>query len=756
MSQTKVPEALHWTHLSSKTGIVPSPGPSRQQTASIIFDVDKDGRDDFVIAAHEQGPSVIWYRRGPYGWTQYVIDTSHLPIEAGGTVLDIDADGDLDIVFGADGEANKVWWWENPYPSYAVHRSWIRRHIKDSGENKHHDQIAGDFDGDGKPELVFWNQQAKKLFLAKIPSDPRSTQPWSYNEIFSWSSGDYEGLTSFDMDGDGIADIVGGGLWFKHLGATRFAAHVIDSTQTFSRVAVGQLKKGGMAEVVFVTGDGVGRLKWYEWTGKDWAGHDLLDEEVIHGHSLQLADVNQDGHLDIFCAEMRQWSGEDRHPNARMWIFLGDGNGQFTKTVVASGYGNHETKLADLDGDGDLDILGKPFTWDAPRIDIWLNETVKTSTSKLSLDKWQRHVIDHEKPWRAVFVDAADVDGDGKKDIVTGGWWYKNPGKSGGTWARETIGAPLNNMAAVSDFDGDGDADVLGTAGKGSERNANFVWARNDGKGSFTIFNNIQEADGDFLQGVAAARYSNAAPLEVALSWHESGHGIQTLTVPPSPENDTWTWRKVSTTSQDEQLTAADIDRDGAIDLFLGTRWLCNECPQFRKRLREIDRFLGTNWLRWRAQLVTQTKGNPDRNRLADINGDGLLDAVVGFEAISVSGKLVWYEQPAIATDLWKEHPIADVLGPMSLDVADMDADGDFDVVVGEHNLKDPRSARLLIFENVDRRGQSWIPHTVHTGDEHHDGALTADMDGDGDLDIVSIGWGHGKVLFYENLASPQ
>ena len=87
----------------------------------------------------------------------------------------------------------------------------------------------------------------------------------------------------------------------------------------------------------------------------------------------------------------------------------------------------------------------------------------------------------------------------------------------------------------------------------------------------------------------------------------------------------------------------------------------------------------------------------------------------------------------------------------MSLDVADMDADGDRDVVVGEHNLANPASARLFIFENLNGRGSSWTRHTVYMGDEHHDGAQVADMDGDGDLDIVSIGWGHNRVLLYEN-----
>lgn len=745
---------IEWTHLSSETGDIPAPGTSTEQTASLVLDVDKDGINDFIIASRERGPSVVWYRRTVNGWTKYVIDSSPLPIEAGGAAFDIDGDGDLDTIFGADASDNKIWWWENPYPNYDPNIPWTRREIKSSGENKHHDQVVGDFDGDEKPELVFWNQNAKKLFLAKIPKDPKNVGAWPYKEIFSWKSGEFEGLAKFDIDGDGKLDIVGGGRWFKHKSGTDYIANVIDDRQKFSRVAVGQLKKGGWAEVVFVTGDSHGPLKWYEWTGKEWFGHELLNQ-VIHGHSLEVADFDGDGSLDIFCAEMRQWSsGKDDHPGARMWIFLGDGKGNFRKTEIASGYDNHETRVTDLDGDGDLDLLSKPYAWDAPRLDVWLNNGTKTGVKKLSLDKWERHVVDDEKPWRAVFIASADIDGDGRKDIVTGGWWYKNPGTPDGAWKRNTIGSPLNNMAAVYDFDGDGRADVLGTEGQGSRSNSDFVWARNDGSGRFTILKNIAPAEGDFLQGVAVARFSNLGPLEVALSWHAAGYGVQMLTIPSRPERDMWSWRKLSRTSQDEQLSVGDIDRDGTLDLLLGTKWLCNGCPHYPRRARAVDQWLGTNWLRWRRQTLSNTLGSPDRNRLADINGDGCVDAVVGFEAISIPGKLVWYEQPCNeATGFWTEHMIATVVGPMSLDVADMDGDGDLDVIVGEHNLKNPASAKLYVFENVDGKGNIWVPHLVSIGDEHHDGAILVDIDGDGDLDIISIGWSHNRVLLYENKA---
>ena len=625
-----------------------------------------------------------------------------------------------------------MWWWENPFPNYDSDIPWTRHEIKNSGANTHHDQIFGDFNADGQDELVFWNQGAKKLFIANIPEDPQNTQPWSFTEIYSWSSGDeHEGLAKVDIDGDGQIDIVGGGRWFKHNGGTSYTANIIDDSQRFTRVAAGQLKEGGRPEVVFVAGDGTGRLKWYEWNGMVWEGHDLLGFDLDHGHSLEIADINGDGYLDIFVAEMRL-NGENNY--AKTLIFLGDGNGNFTQTEVVTGFGNHESKVSDLDGDGDLDILGKPYNWDTPRVDIWINDGASTGLV-LPLDRWERHVVDSDKPWRTLFVTSADVDGDSQKDIITGGWWYRNPGNPGDTWIRNTIGIPLNNMAAVYDFDGDGDVDVLGTEGQGSEVNDSFVWARNNGSGLFTIFNNISNADGDFLQGTEVGYFQTDGALSVILSWHDESTDLQSLTVPSDPVNENWNWNPISNISQWEDLSAGDIDEDGHLDLLLGTKWLRNE--------NDV----------WNPYEINDTTDRPDRNRLADLNGDGRLDAVVGFEAISQPGKLAWYEQGSSPTSAWTEHVIATVIGPMSLDVSDMDGDGDIDVVLGEHNISDPASAKLYVFENTDGQGVDWTKHVVYMGDEHHDGAQIVDIDGDGDLDIISIGWTHGRVLLYENKA---
>ncbi|HID20985.1 MAG TPA: VCBS repeat-containing protein, partial [Planctomycetaceae bacterium] len=247
-------------------------------------------------------------------------------------------------------------------------RPWPRHRIKSGSARQHHDQTFGDFDGDGRMELVFWNQRGRKLLIAEIPSQPKKASKWPLTTVWSWSKHfKYEGLAQGDIDGDGVVDIVGGGLWFRYEKADHFSAHLIDDYGK-SRSAVAQLIPGGRPEVVLNSGDGVGPLNVYRWDGGRWHKQTLV-EKVNHGHTLQIGDLNGDGHLDVYAAEMHTPGAGDR---CRQWVFYGDGSGRFTPQLVSVGIGTHEGKLGDVDGDGDLDIVQKDFQTER-RVDLWLN-----------------------------------------------------------------------------------------------------------------------------------------------------------------------------------------------------------------------------------------------------------------------------------------------------------------------------------------------------------------------------------------------
>ena len=635
---------------------------------------------------------------------------------------DVDGDGDLDVVIP---NSSGLKWYENPRPGGDPRTATWAEHTIGGGGANHHDVELGDMEPDGDLDVI-----SRK----KNGSD---TSFWRQGPAGSWTrvslpAGSGEGTAVGDIDGDGDLDVAHNGFWLEQQTPTSWASHTIDTNwASDTGVTIADIDGNGDQDVVIAPSESTGRLSWYDAidpVNGPWIEH-TIDASVSYLHTFKAADMDHDGDLDLVTAEMHQSSDPDE-----VSIYFNDGRGTAWSQQVVATTGSHNLRVGDIGGDGDLDIFGANWNDGAPNsavVEMWEN-----LTAPLALDSWRRHILETSLPWDSTFVDAGDLDGDGLPDLALGGWWYPNPGVLAGTWTRNNISDPadspqLDNVALLFDFDNDGDLDVLGTNGQpGGE---DLSWARNDGSGAFTGFDITNAATGgDFLQGVSIHQLIVGGQEEVVLSWHNGASGTDMLSVPDDPTTATWPLTHLSATTNMEQVPVGDLDGDGDADIHLGTSWL---------------RQGAGGAFTVQPGITLSGGGDPDRVVLADLDGDEDLDVVIGVEFGSA---LLWGENDGDG-GTWTEHAIAGDFDYFSVDARDVDGDGDIDVVGGAHM----GNGEVSLYEN-DGTGLGWTTHVVDAGHaslDHHDGTVLVDLDLDRDLDIVSIGWSKNSLVIYENLA---
>ncbi|MBD3176823.1 MAG: VCBS repeat-containing protein [Armatimonadia bacterium] len=342
--------------------VIDADPPGSEHDITLTADLTGNGLPDIIIGGKKGDPSLFWYENP--GWTLHAMSATP-ELEAGGVVVDINGDGRPDVVAGEQWGGKRLFWFECPEDP---RQPWTRRIIEDRFE-KYHDQVVGDADGDGEPEILISSQNAGVLAYYDIPDGPEA-EPWPRPccHVVATDFNDVEGLAIVDIDGDGVNEIIAGPSIFRPGDGGEWRRETLLEGWPMTRVVVADVNGDGHLDLVLAEGESEpGRLAWLE--GPDWTLH-LLADDLFHPHSLAVADLNGDGTLDIFTAEMGLGNNEE----PRMLVYAGDGRGGFEAFEIGRGIPTHEAKLADLSGDGRMDIVGKPYHPER-HIDVWWNET---------------------------------------------------------------------------------------------------------------------------------------------------------------------------------------------------------------------------------------------------------------------------------------------------------------------------------------------------------------------------------------------
>jgi hypothetical protein len=331
--------------------------------------------------------------------------------------------------------------------------------------------------------------------------------------------------------------------------------------------------------------------------------------------------------------------------------------------------------VADVNRDGRPDIISGDHWYEAP--------------------SWTKHTF-RELGFASNYIDAfsdlpLDVDGDGAVDVVTVTWfakkiaWWKNPGAKGGAWPEATVdsGFPVE-FARLADIDNDGEArEVLPQSG---DANAPLAWyeAKNGQWKKHAI------SAKSYGHGIGAGDVNGDGRTDVLTpkGWFEA---------PADPRSGAWThhadWNE---TAHLGFLHVLDVNRDSRPDI------VTTNAHDYGLIWFERGPAGAPPDKAWTRRVIDDSWSQGHASTIIDLDGDGRLDLVTGKRYMAHNGKdpgereslgLYWYEhrpQPASVAGggagiEWIRHLIAyggRVGGGMQIPVVDMDKDGDLDLVV--------------------------------------------------------------------------